>query len=314
MFALGAREAVIAAVRGRDADCFGAPAAAAGGAGGAGVVRAPGSVEGISVRVTLRALEVREQVEAVERVRLVAHAHGWRAAGDTPRGAGTTSWSHPGLRRLRPDTRDTDRRRTSGQEERARQPSRDCRTAAQGTAAQGAPAQPADPRRVHHRRTRPPGQRRPTSTGRTSGSGRRQKANPSRSSASPSRRPGARRSRSRRSISRPRRTAPTTTRAAPRSTTRTRRPPSDITGPTSCPARSSARSTPPRTVPRSSVWSTVWSTATRSSGTTTPSRRARRPTSRFSRSATSSALTPTSWQPPGRRRTATSSRQGRTSR
>ena len=41
------------------------------------------------------------------------------------------------------------------------------------------------------------------------------------------------------------------------------------------PARRSAPSTPPRTVPRSSVWCTASSTATRSSGTTTASRRAR---------------------------------------
>ena len=42
-----------------------------------------GSVEGNSVRVPLRALEVREQVEAVERVRLVAHAHGWSLEADS---------------------------------------------------------------------------------------------------------------------------------------------------------------------------------------------------------------------------------------
>ena len=96
MFALGAREAVIAAVRGRDADCFGAPA------GPNEVLTAlescglTGSVEGTSVRVPLRALEVRGQVEAVERVRLVAHAHGWSLRGDTATRGGDHVLISPG--------------------------------------------------------------------------------------------------------------------------------------------------------------------------------------------------------------------------
>ena len=82
MFALGAREAVLAAVRGDQADCFGAP-------GSAEEVRAAlescglrSEIEGISVRVHLPA-DARDQVAAAERVRLVAHAHGWRPQSDT---------------------------------------------------------------------------------------------------------------------------------------------------------------------------------------------------------------------------------------
>ncbi len=83
MFALGAREAVLAAVRGRDADCFGGPA-------GPEEVREAmescgltASIEGLSVRVRLAHDQVRDQVVAVERVRLVAHAHGWRPHSDS---------------------------------------------------------------------------------------------------------------------------------------------------------------------------------------------------------------------------------------
>jgi coenzyme F420-0:L-glutamate ligase/coenzyme F420-1:gamma-L-glutamate ligase len=82
MFALGAREAVVAAVRGRDAGCFGAAAEPE------EMLRAlescglAGSVNGVSVRVRLPAGPVRDQVATVERVRLVAHAHGWRPHSD----------------------------------------------------------------------------------------------------------------------------------------------------------------------------------------------------------------------------------------
>jgi coenzyme F420-0:L-glutamate ligase/coenzyme F420-1:gamma-L-glutamate ligase len=89
MFALGAREAVVAAVRGGDADCFGSAAQPD------EVLRAlescglTASVEGASVSVALPAEQLRDQVVAVERVRLVAHAHGWRPHSDTaPRGDG----------------------------------------------------------------------------------------------------------------------------------------------------------------------------------------------------------------------------------
>jgi coenzyme F420-0:L-glutamate ligase len=82
MFALGAREAVLAAVRGDQADCFGAR-------GSADEVRAAfescdleAEVHGISVRVHLPT-NGRDQVAAAERVRLVAHAHGWRPQSDT---------------------------------------------------------------------------------------------------------------------------------------------------------------------------------------------------------------------------------------
>ena len=87
MFALGAREAVVAAVRGRDGDCFGTPATTE------EVQRALEScglaaeVDGVSVRVRLPRTDERsvprDQVVAVERVRLVAHAHGWRPHSDT---------------------------------------------------------------------------------------------------------------------------------------------------------------------------------------------------------------------------------------
>jgi coenzyme F420-0:L-glutamate ligase/coenzyme F420-1:gamma-L-glutamate ligase len=86
MFALGAREAVLAAVRGRDADCFGRAAEPE------EVLRALESaglraeVVGISVRVALpppgRRGDARDQVVAAERARLVAHAHGWRPHSD----------------------------------------------------------------------------------------------------------------------------------------------------------------------------------------------------------------------------------------
>jgi coenzyme F420-0:L-glutamate ligase/coenzyme F420-1:gamma-L-glutamate ligase len=87
MFALGAREAVLAAVRGRDPDCFGTPATTE------EVHRAMEScglaaeVDGVSVRVRLPRSDersvTRDQVVAVERVRLVAHAHGWRPHSDS---------------------------------------------------------------------------------------------------------------------------------------------------------------------------------------------------------------------------------------
>ena len=41
------------------------------------------SIEGLSVRVRLAQDQVRDQVVAVERVRLVAHAHGWRPHSDS---------------------------------------------------------------------------------------------------------------------------------------------------------------------------------------------------------------------------------------
>jgi coenzyme F420-0:L-glutamate ligase/coenzyme F420-1:gamma-L-glutamate ligase len=42
-----------------------------------------GSVRGVSVRVQLPSRELRDQVVAVERVRLVAHAHGWMPHSDS---------------------------------------------------------------------------------------------------------------------------------------------------------------------------------------------------------------------------------------
>ncbi|MCW2849410.1 MAG: coenzyme F420-0:L-glutamate ligase [Marmoricola sp.] len=83
MFALGAREAVVAAVRGRDADCFGSPATPAEVVEALASCGLEGTAEGVSVRVRLPVTGVRDQVAAVERVRLIAHAHGWRPHSDT---------------------------------------------------------------------------------------------------------------------------------------------------------------------------------------------------------------------------------------
>ena len=87
MFALGAREAVMAAVRGRDADCFGSPAGAEEVLAAMVSCGLTGSVVGDSVRVGLPEGDVRDQVVAAERVRLVAHAHGWRPHSDTSAGS-----------------------------------------------------------------------------------------------------------------------------------------------------------------------------------------------------------------------------------
>lgn len=89
MFALGAREAVVAAVAGRAPDCFGAPAtpeelvAALAECGLGARVEEPGKGAGARgwVRVALTG-DVREQVVGAERVRLVAHAHRWRPHSD----------------------------------------------------------------------------------------------------------------------------------------------------------------------------------------------------------------------------------------
>ena len=82
MFALGAREAVLAAVRGDQADCFGSPAPPDEVLAALETCGLSGSVEGLSVRVELPPV-ARDQVAAAERVRLVAHAHGWRPQSDT---------------------------------------------------------------------------------------------------------------------------------------------------------------------------------------------------------------------------------------
>jgi coenzyme F420-0:L-glutamate ligase/coenzyme F420-1:gamma-L-glutamate ligase len=87
MFALGAREAVMAAVRGRDADCFGSPAGAEEVLAAMVSCGLAGSVVGDSVRVGLPEGDVRDEVVAAERVRLVAHAHGWRPQSDTSAGS-----------------------------------------------------------------------------------------------------------------------------------------------------------------------------------------------------------------------------------
>lgn len=92
MFALGAREAVVAAVRGRDADCFGAPAPAEEvvdalrSCGLDAVVDGPG----LRLRLDTGRPGVRDQVVALERARLVCHAHGWGPFSDTGPAAPTS--------------------------------------------------------------------------------------------------------------------------------------------------------------------------------------------------------------------------------
>ncbi len=85
MFALGAREAVLAAVRGEQADCFGSPASTDEVLEAMQKCGLSAAVDGLSVRVALPA-EQRDQVATAERVRLVAHAHGWRPHSDTTPG------------------------------------------------------------------------------------------------------------------------------------------------------------------------------------------------------------------------------------
>jgi coenzyme F420-0:L-glutamate ligase/coenzyme F420-1:gamma-L-glutamate ligase len=86
MFALGAREAVVAAVRGDQADCFGSPAAPGEVVAALASCGLSATVTGASVRVALTGSD-HEQVVAVERARLVAHAHRWRPHSDTTRDA-----------------------------------------------------------------------------------------------------------------------------------------------------------------------------------------------------------------------------------
>ena len=81
MFALGAREAVLAAVRGTDHDCFGRPAALADAEEALRSCGLPAEPTGGSLRIALPA-EQRDRVVAAERVRLVAHAIGWRPHSD----------------------------------------------------------------------------------------------------------------------------------------------------------------------------------------------------------------------------------------
>jgi coenzyme F420-0:L-glutamate ligase/coenzyme F420-1:gamma-L-glutamate ligase len=94
MFALGAREAVVAAVRGDQAHSFGAPATAEDLLAVLDSCGLPATVAGISLHVTLPQ-DARDQVAAVERVRLLAHAHGWRPHSDTLGEAVTVSPRSP---------------------------------------------------------------------------------------------------------------------------------------------------------------------------------------------------------------------------
>ena len=81
MFALGAREAVLAAVRGTDHDCFGQPAPLEEAREALRSCGLPAEPTGGSLRVPLP-IEQRDRVVAAERVRLVAQAIGWRPHSD----------------------------------------------------------------------------------------------------------------------------------------------------------------------------------------------------------------------------------------
>jgi coenzyme F420-0:L-glutamate ligase/coenzyme F420-1:gamma-L-glutamate ligase len=86
MFALGAREAVVAAVAGGSRDCFGSPATQDEVLAALATVGLEARGRGASVEVELAGDTPRQAVLA-ERARLVAHAHGWRPASDTAVGS-----------------------------------------------------------------------------------------------------------------------------------------------------------------------------------------------------------------------------------
>jgi coenzyme F420-0:L-glutamate ligase/coenzyme F420-1:gamma-L-glutamate ligase len=75
MFALGAREAVVAALAGESAEAFGAPAPAADLVAALARVGVTGAADGELVRLA---------GEAGPEARAVAHAHGWVADRDVP--------------------------------------------------------------------------------------------------------------------------------------------------------------------------------------------------------------------------------------
>lgn len=91
MFALGAREAVVAAVAGADADCFGTPADADVLVAALRLCGLQAHPVGVSVRVAVPDVEPALQAVAAERARLLAHAHGWRPHSDTAADALTLS-------------------------------------------------------------------------------------------------------------------------------------------------------------------------------------------------------------------------------
>ncbi len=91
MFALGARESVVAAVAGTDPDCFGAPAEPDALVAALGACGLEARLVGLSVRVAVRAGEPAAQAVTAERARLLAHAHGWRPHSDTAAGTLTLS-------------------------------------------------------------------------------------------------------------------------------------------------------------------------------------------------------------------------------
>lgn len=101
MFALGAREAVLAAVRGREPGCFGAPASPEEVQQALAACGLEATLFGVSVRVHLPQAAAgqgppdrRDQVVAAERARLVAHAHGWWPHSDTAEGDADDAGDH----------------------------------------------------------------------------------------------------------------------------------------------------------------------------------------------------------------------------
>ena len=91
MFALGAREAVVAAVAGTDADCFGVPAEPEAFVAALEACGLRAEVAGVSVRIAVPEEEPAVQAVLAERARLLAHAHGWRPHSDTAPGVLTIS-------------------------------------------------------------------------------------------------------------------------------------------------------------------------------------------------------------------------------
>ncbi len=94
MFALGAREAVVAAVHGDQPDSFGTPATGEELQAALEWCGLRSTVDGASLHVALPR-DKRDQVASVERVRLLAHAHGWRPQSDTAGDFVTVSPRHP---------------------------------------------------------------------------------------------------------------------------------------------------------------------------------------------------------------------------
>ena len=154
MFALGAREAVLAAVRGDQADCFGSPASAEEVHAALASCGLAGTIAGLSVRVALPTDPATRSPPSSGCASSRTRTGGVHRATRLP---GTPSPFHRLLiRRPRSVVPGTRRRRTMAKKnERENRASCDCRAAAQAAATQGAHAQLRHPRCVHRRRDRP---------------------------------------------------------------------------------------------------------------------------------------------------------------